>query len=136
MRIVGGSCRLYDSHVRRIELTAVVIEDERQLDGSRHLEIVGDDGDIDAALRLVVDRDGVMQEAELSVEIDGDVAVLGFDVDSDGCLDLGAELSDDERLSLSLRCEEGEALVRQRDDGEIALSLRLYGAEASAGGRE
>ena len=101
--------------MRRIELVAAVVEDERQLDGSRHVEIVGDTEQVDAALRLVIDRDGIVEEAELSLEIDGTYTVLGFD----------SESGSPDALDLQLRGDAGEATLRQRDDGEIDLSLTL-----------
>ena len=108
---------MYDPHVRQIELVATVVEDERQLDGSRHVEMVGVADGTDVALRLVVDRDGLAQEAELSLERDGTYDVIGFDQ--------RAEVHE-EPLSARLRGAEGEADVRQRDDGEISVTLTLY----------
>ena len=116
---------MYDSHVRLIEITAALVEDERQLDGSRHVEIVGDTEDADAALRLVVDRDGAVVEAELSLEIhgesDGTYAVIGFDQD--------VHAASRDSLDLQLHCDDGELVLRQRDDGNIDLSLTLFGAQ-------
>jgi len=109
---------LYDPHVRQISLLASVVEDERQLDGSRHVEIVGDTDQADVALQLVIDRDGSLQEAELSLQVDGIDVVIGFDQ--------GAEISGDEQLSIHLRSSAGEVEVLQRDDGDIALALTLY----------
>ncbi len=120
----NGAAQLYDRHVRQLKLLATVIEDERQLDGSRHIEIVGGSDDLDAALRLVVDRDGSLQEAELSLDLDGVYTVLGFDQET--------YLEDGEPLSVRLRSADGEAEILQRDDGEIALTLTLHGA-AEAG---
>ena len=111
--------------MRLIEITAALVEDERQLDGSRHVEIVGDTEDADAALRLVVDRDGTVAEAELSLEIhgesDGTYAVIGFDQD--------VQVASQDRLDLQLRGDDGELVLRQRDDGDIDLSLTLFGAQ-------
>lgn len=108
---------MYDPHVRQIRLVASVVEDERQLDGSRHVEIVGDGAEADVALRLVVDRDGSLREAELSLERDGTFAVIGFDQ--------GAEVGSEEQLSVHLRAAEAEVEVRQRDDGDVTLALTL-----------
>ena len=108
---------MYDPHVRQIKLVASVVEDERQLDGSRHVEIVGDDPEADVALRLVVDRDGSLREAELSLERDGTFAVIGFDQ--------GAEVGSEEQLSVHLRAPEGEVEIRQQDDGDVTLALTL-----------
>ena len=103
--------------MRQINLVGSVVEDERQLDGSRHVEIVGDGDDADVALRLVVDRDGTLREAEMSLEMDGTFAVIGFDQDT--------VAGGDEQLSLQLHAAEGEVDVLQRDDGNIALSVTL-----------
>lgn len=110
--------RLYDPQVRQIKLIGSVVEDERQLDGSRHVEIVGDEQSADLALRLVIDRDGLLQEAELSLEVNGTYVVIGFDQ--------RAEMGSEERLSVHLRSSRCEAEVLQRDDGEIALAVTLY----------
>ena len=91
------------------------MEDERQLDGSRHLEIVGDD--VDAALRLVISRDGNLEEAELSLEFDGDYTVIAFH--SGAGTDLG------EALELDLESACGQAAIRQREDGDLDLTLAL-----------
>ena len=111
---------MYDPQVRQFKLIGSVVEDERQLDGSRHVEIVGDTDEAEIALRLVLDRDGALQEAELRVELDGTMAVIGFDQN--------VEVGEDEQLSVRLRGVEGEADVDQRDDGEVALALSLYDA--------
>lgn len=115
--------RLYDSHVRQIRLVGSVVEDERQLDGSRHVEIGGDDADL--ALRLVVDRDGSVQEAELSLEVNGAYVVLGFDQSE--------AIGSEERLSVRLRCADGEAHVSQGEDGEFAVSVILHDSAGSEG---
>ena len=104
--------------MRQIRLIGSVVEDERQLDGSRHVEIVAASADADVALRLLVDRDGAVQEAELSLELNGTYAVIGFDE--------RAEIGSDEQLSVQLRSDEGEATVTQQVDGDFALSVTLY----------
>ncbi len=105
-------------------MTAAFVEDERQLDGSRHVEIVGDTDVADAALRLVVDRDGQVEEAELSLEIhegsDGTFAVIEFDRDAQG--------ASPDNLDLQLNGIGGQLVLRQRDDGDIDLSLTLFDA--------
>lgn len=101
-------------------MVATVVEDERQLDGSRHLEIVGDGVDADAALRLVIGRDGNLEEAELSLELDGEYVVIGFE--------LGANSAIGEVLDLDLQAEEGQAAIRQRDDGDLELALTIANA--------
>lgn len=112
--------RLYDPHVRHVNLIGSVVEDERQLDGSRHIEIVGDEAMADLALRLVVDRDGSVREAELDIELDGFHSVIGFDQSS--------EAAGDEQFSFHLLGPGGAAEVVQQDDGEISLRLQLADA--------
>lgn len=112
--------RLYDPHVRHVNLIGLVVEDERQLDGSRHIEIVGDEAMADLALRLVVDRDGSVREAELDIELDGLHSVIGFDQSS--------ETAGDEQFSFHLLGPGGAAEVVQQDDGEISLRLQLADA--------
>jgi hypothetical protein len=109
--------RLYDPQVRQIRLVGSVVEDERQLDGSRHVEIVGDDEQADLALRFVVDRDGMLREAELSLEVNGTYVVLGFDE--------GLEVGGEEQLSVQLRGPQGTAEVAQRVDGDVGLEVTL-----------
>lgn len=112
--------RLYDPHVRHVNLIGSVVEDERQLDGSRHIEIVGDEAMADLALRLVVDRDGSVREAELDIELDGLHSVIGFDQSS--------EAAGDEQFTFHLLGPGGAAEVVQQDDGEISLRLQLADA--------
>ena len=113
--------RLYDPHVRHVNLIGSVLEDERQLDGSRHIEIVSDEAIADLALRLVVDRDGSVQEAELDIELDGLHSVIEFDQST--------AIGGDEQFSFHLLGPGGAAEVVQKDDGEISLELQLSDAE-------
>ncbi|MDE2744912.1 MAG: hypothetical protein OXI41_02845 [Chloroflexota bacterium] len=106
--------------MRHVNLIGSVVEDERQLDGSRHIEIVGDDAMADLALRLVVDRDGSVQEAELDIELDGLRSVIEFDQRT--------AIGGDEQFSFQLLGPAGAADVVQRDDGEISLQLQLSDA--------
>lgn len=98
-------------------MVATVVEDERQLDGSRHLEIVGDQEDAELALRLVINRDGELEEAEMSLELDGSYTVIGFEAHPD--------VAYNEWLDLSLVSDGGRAVIRQRDDGDVDLTLTL-----------
>ena len=124
--------------MKEIKLVGSVVEDERQLDGSRHVEIVGhaddadDADDADVALRLVVDREGSLREAELSLEMGGNFAVIGFDQGSSVGNDVGTESASEEQLSLHLQSAEAEIEVLQRDDGDIALALTLRDLAESA----
>ena len=101
-------------------MVATVVEDERQLDGSRHLEIIGDSDDAAAALRLVISRDGDLQEAELSLELEGDYAVIGFEPD------FGTVKG--EVLDMDLQSHYGRAVIRQREDGDLDLALTICDA--------
>lgn len=101
-------------------MVATVVEDERQLDGSRHLEIVGDSDEIDAALRIVISRDGSLEEAELSLEFGGEFTVIGLGMDIETVLD--------ETLDVDLLSEGGRVAIRQRDDGDLDLTLVLADA--------
>lgn len=107
--------------MRYVNLIGSVLEDERQLDGSRHIEIVSDEAMADLALRLVVDRDGSVQEAELDIELDGLHAVIEFDQST--------AIGGDEQFSFQLLGPGGAAEVVQKDDGEISLELQLSDAE-------
>lgn len=100
-------------------MVTTVVEDERQLDGSRHLEIVGDNEDADAALRLVISRDGDLMEAELSLGSDGEYTVIGFEP--------AADVVVGEVLDVDLVADEGRAELQQRDDGDLDLTLTLAG---------
>lgn len=98
-------------------MVATVVEDERHLDGSRHLEIVGDSDDVDAALRLVIGRDGNLEEAELSLELHGVYAVIEFAQNANAVVG--------DVLDMDLHANEGRALIRQRDDGDLELELTV-----------
>lgn len=104
--------------MRHVELLGSLVEDERQLDGSRHVEIVGSAHNTDLALRLVIDRNGSLHEADLSLEIDGAFTVIEFDGD--------LEIGGGEQLSVHLRSPEGKADVSQREDGDVALTVTLF----------
>ena len=104
--------------MRKIRLVGSLVEDERQLDGSRHVEIVGNTDDVEVALRLVVDRDGTVEEAELNVELGENTAMIGFEQE--------AAVGEEERLSVSLRGRDGAVEVYQRDDGDISLEISIH----------
>lgn len=105
----------------RFQITAATVEDERQLDGSRHLQLIGEDEHCQLTLRLVLDRDGGIQEAELSVEAEEVDAVIGFN--------LPAPIAAADPLALSLHGEEGTVAVEQLDDGEFTLQATLTEVE-------
>ena len=96
-------------------LIVEAIQDERQLDGSRHLELVGETGDASLALRLVIDRDGAVSESELSVEGEGSSNVITFDAaDADPESDL---------LEISLESDAHRLEIVQQEDGDLQLVL-------------
>ncbi len=106
-----------------LTLNAEIVEDERQLDGSRHIELVGEQPveSISIALRLVVDRDGVVAESELNLEHGEAFDVISFDPS-------GSAIADDragDLLELTLRTDHAELELLQVDDGGVQLTLRI-----------
>ncbi len=109
----------------RLELIAEIVEDERQLDGSRHIELVGAVQPADLALRLVVTRDGVVQEAELHLKRGETWHVVTFDRTEPNH---PTDMPDDDRsglFTMKLHADGVALSLDQRDDGDIALSLQL-----------
>ena len=106
--------------MRHITFAGTVVRDERQLDGSRHLEVVGEIGDSEVALYVVVDHDGELAEADMTLELDGEPESVAFEGDS-GLVDW-----DDMRFTLT---SERFALdARPRQDGDLDMRLVVRGA--------
>lgn len=102
-----------------IELIAAAAEDERQLDGRRYLELVADHAErpLEAALRLVLSRDGSVDEAELMLtDHERSTTVL---------LDTPADVEDLEPLEVHLTGDSTEVDLEQTDDGDYVLVLGL-----------
>ena len=123
----SGTRRVYDPRVTShdagaVEIVAEAVADERQLDGRRHLELVGEDaaGRIEASVRMVISREGELEECDLMLANSDGEAVVTFDGET--------EVSETEPLSLSAAMDEMEIEVEQQDDG--AFTVRIRGAEA------
>lgn len=110
--------------IDRAEFIASAVQDERQLDGAWHLELVAESGEAEndslaLALRLVIDREGVAQEGEITLTRDG--------VDESAALDPGAAADELEPLQIALSAEfderETEIAIDQRDDGDFDVQL-------------
>lgn len=113
--------------IDRAEFIASAVQDERQLDGAWHLELVAESGESDEvegdsmalALRLVIDREGTAQEGEVVLTRDG--------VDESAAVDPGAAADELEPLQIVLSAEfderETEIAIDQRDDGDFDVRL-------------
>lgn len=105
-----------------VEIVAEAVADERQLDGRRHLELVGEDaaGRIEASVRMVISREGELEECDLMLANSDGEATVTFDGET--------EVAETEPLSLSAAMDGMEIEVEQQDDG--AFAVRIRGAEA------
>lgn len=113
--------------IDRAEFIASAVQDERQLDGAWHLELVAESGESDEAegdsmalaLRLVIDREGTAQE--------GDVVLTRDGVDESAAVDPGSAADELEPLQIVLSAEfderETEIAIDQRDDGDFDVRL-------------
>ena len=100
-----------------LSLIAQAVGDERQLDGRRHLELVGESSaDVRATLSLIVTRDGEVEEADLALDTRRG-EWLTPDID-DGAVE---QL---EPLEVALHGDEVEVSLAQREDGDFDLRLR------------
>ena len=113
--------------IDRAEFIASAVQDERQLDGAWHLELVAESGEsnevagdsVALALRLVIDREGTAQEGEVVLTRDG--------VDESAAVDPGSAADELEPLQIVLSAEfderETEIAIDQRDDGDFDVRL-------------
>ena len=116
--------------IDRAEFIASAVQDERQLDGAWHLELVAESEEAAAAaeterdsvalaLRLVIDREGITQEGEIILTQDG--------VDESAIVDPGAAADELEPLQIVLSAEfderETEIVIDQREDGDFDVRL-------------
>ena len=129
MRQPCPAARVYAARVPidRAEFIASAVQDERQLDGAWHLELVAESGESDEvegdsmalALRLVIDREGTAQEGEVVLTRDG--------LDESAAVDPGAAADELEPLQIVLSAEfderETEIAIDQRDDGDFDVRL-------------
>lgn len=118
--------------IDRAEFIASAVQDERQLDGAWHLELVAESGESDEAegdsmalaLRLMIDREGTAQE--------GDVVLTRDGVDESAAVDPGVAADELEPLQIVLNAEfderETEIAIDQRDDGDFDVRLETDGA--------
>ena len=116
--------------IDRAEFIASAVQDERQLDGAWHLELVAESEEVDEAceteddsvalaLRLVIDREGITQE--------GEVVLTQGGADESAVVDPGAAADELEPLQIVLSAEfdgrETEIVIDQRDDGDFDVRL-------------
>ncbi len=107
-----------------LAVEAEAVADERQLDGRRHLELVGEDetGDTELSLGIVVTREGGIEEAELALSASsGESVALA--------LDLEAEVADVDPLLATLSGEGVEVVIEQDEEGHFRVSV--HGDEAA-----
>ena len=109
----------------RIEFVAAPAQDERQLDGARHLEFAAEEGAIALSLRIVLDREGAVEEGELTL--------TRGNVEESGSVEPGAFAGESEPLEIVLEADLGgrELLLflEQREDGEFDIILDPGGGE-------
>ena len=101
-----------------------VVRDDRQLDGSRHVDVVADVQGAEAALYLVVDHDGALEEADLSLELDDEVISVAFDPDR-------SQVNWSE-LDFNLCADRVELRAAPRQDGDLDLTLTMHGLQGAS----
>ena len=106
------------------QYVAQPVHDERQLDGSRHLELFCETEEEALSIRLVLNRDGELGEGELTIARSGSEAVAALDRASAVALD---------PLEIQIRAEfddhAGQIALNQRDDGDFDVTLSRGDAE-------
>lgn len=114
--------RVTDDARDTVEIIAEAVADERQLDGRRHLELIGEDdaGSVEASLRMVISREGELEECDLLLAAGERETAAALDAESD--------VAETEPLRLSAAGDEMEVEVEQLEDGEF--TVRISGAEA------
>ncbi len=108
--------------MRHLEFWAAVVEDDRWLDGSRHVGVVGELDGSEASLYFVIDHDGALSEAELSMGLDDDSESVGFDHDQ-------GTVNWDE-LEIHLKSRELQIETHGRTDGDVDVVVTFLGGEA------
>lgn len=122
----AGACTIrfvIPARFAEVVVEAEAVADERQLDGRRHLELVGEDetGDTELSLRVVVTREGGIEEAELALTASsGESIALALDLD--------AEVADIDPLLATLSGEGVEVVVEQDEEGHFQVSVHDDGA--------
>ena len=123
----AGACTIrfvIPARFAELAVEAEAVADERQLDGRRHLELVGEDetGDTELSLGIVVTREGGIEEAELALSASsGESIALA--------LDLEAEVADVDPLLATLSGEGVEVVIEQDEEGHFRVSV--HGDEAA-----
>ncbi len=112
---------MYHRHVRQITFIATVVQDERQLDGSRHLEIVSEIEGSDTALHIVIDHDGELSEADMTLELGGEADSVALDGDPG--------MANWEILEFRLTSERMVVEARPRQDGDLEMRLAVRGVK-------
>ena len=107
--------------MRQITFIGTVVLDERQLDGSRHLEIVGEVADGESALHVVVDHDGQLAEADMTLEFGGEPESVTLDGDPG--------MANWENLEFRLTSERMVVEARPRQDGDLEMRLAVQGVK-------
>ena len=108
-----------------------IVEDERQLDGSRHLTLtlVDDDAAWSCTVNLHIDRENRLREGSLEIDSPARVgsAVLDrvLDLQVEPALALSAEFSDIETDSVRWRLRLADAPVAAGRDDAIEATLSL-----------
>ena len=106
------------------QYVAQPVHDERQLDGSRHLELFCETEEEALSIRLVLNRDGELGEGELTIARHGSEAVAALNPASAAALD---------PLEIQIRAEfddhTSQISLNQRDDGDFDVILDRGGAE-------
>ena len=109
----------------RIEFVAAPARDERHLDGARHLEFAAEEGAIALSLRIVLDREGAVEEGELTLAHGG--------AEEFGSVESGAFAGEAELLEIVMEADLGgrELLLflEQREDGDFDIVLDSGGGE-------
>ena len=107
--------------MKRIELIASVVEDEWQLDGSRHVGVACDLDGAEAAIYFVLDHDSVLVEADMSMELNGEMVSIEFDSDQ-GMVNW-------DELDFNLHSDRAHVEAHGRADGDLDVILTMYGAD-------
>ena len=111
--------------IEQVEFVAAAVQDERQLDGAWHLELLAESEEASMALRLMLDREGTVEEGELILTREN--------ADELGVIEPGATADELDPLELELAAELGGRAAAltlvQRDDGDFDLLLELGAAQ-------
>lgn len=106
------------------QYVAQPVQDERQLDGSRHLELVCETDAETLSLRLVLNRDGELDEGELTIARSQNEAAAALDPSV-------ADALDPLEIQISARFDDCacQIALSQRDDGDFDITLDPGGSE-------